>query len=216
MKEKFYQGIVLMLLSMSITLFCISHRNYMELLDVNEQTHLLLEEQRVANKNLSGQWKYKYEDLLYKYGALLVEYDQLSKQLEDDVCGFTQEEVYLIAQCVEAEAGYGNNKSQQYITQVILNRLDSEEFPNSVEEVIYEKTASGNPQFSVAYNGMIDRVVEEETLLNVQNVIVNGTNLPKYVCYFYSSSVKENWVCSLNTYTECEGTVFAYHSKEDL
>ena len=70
---------------------------------------------------------------------------------------------------------------------------------------------NGVPQFSVAFNGMMDdREVTPETLANVYEVIVHGTDLPDYVLYFYSASVKENWVNNLNTYTTLEGTVFAY------
>ena len=126
------------------------------------------------------------------------------------------DELEYLAACVEAEAGYyeGHELSQQYITQVILNRLHSGQFPNSVEEVIYQKT-NGCPQFSVAYNGMMDdREVEPETLANVYSVLVHGTDLPEYVLYFYSASVTENWVNTLNTYTTESGTVFAYESKE--
>lgn len=62
---------------------------------------------------------------------------------------------------------------------------------------------------------MDDRVVEPETLANVYKVIVHGTDLPEYVCYFYSDSVTENWVNKLPVYDTVDGTVFAYESKED-
>lgn len=46
-------------------------------------------------------------------------------------------------------------------------------------------------------------------------VIVHGTDLPEYVCYFYSDSVTENWVNKLPVYDTVDGTVFAYENKED-
>ena len=124
---------------------------------------------------------------------------------------YTEEEIYLLAQCVEAEAGYyqGHETSQQYITQVILNRVESSEFPNSIEEVIYQKV-NDTPQFSVAYNGMIDREVQVETLAKVYYVLLHGTDLPDYVLYFYSDKVNNNWVNSLEVYAKLQGTVFAY------
>lgn len=131
---------------------------------------------------------------------------------------FTPEDVYLLAQIVEAEVG--NPKlhkiSQKYVCQVVLNRLNSPEFPNTIREVVFEK--SGDiPQFSVAYNGMIeDRVVLPETLVNVYSTIFHGTDLPEKVKYCYSTSVKENWINSLSVYKTVEGTVFAYDDKGDL
>ena len=207
-KEHIYQGVILALLLTLLVFAVKSHENYMDVLEVNEQTNELLEEQRESNQELQR-----------KYYEVLEEKEQLEfkqKQVELPVYDFTEAEVYLIAQCVEAEAGYyeGHELSQQYVTQVILNRLHSGQFPNAVEEVIYQKT-DGCPQFSVAYNGMMDdREVEPETLANVYSVLVHGTDLPEYVLYFYSASVTENWVNTLNTYTTESGTVFAYESKE--
>lgn len=125
---------------------------------------------------------------------------------------FTDAEIYLLAQCVEAEAGY-DDLSQKYVTQVILNRLHSGKFPNTIVDVIYQRV-NGVPQFSVAWNGAIEREVKTETLLNVYSVLVHGTDLPQYVLYFYSDKVTGNWVNNLATYTTVSGTVFAY-VKED-
>lgn len=126
---------------------------------------------------------------------------------------FTDAEIYLLAQCVEAEAGY-DDLSQKYVTQVILNRLHSGKFPNTIVDVIYQRV-NGVPQFSVAWNGAMEREVQPQTLANVYSVLVHGTDLPEYVCYFYSTSVTQNWVNSLNIHTTVSNTVFAYSSKED-
>lgn len=125
---------------------------------------------------------------------------------------FTDAEIYLLAQCVEAEAGY-DDLSQKYVTQVILNRLHSGKFPNTIVDVIYQRV-NEVPQFSVAWNGAIEREVKTETLLNVYSVLVHGTDLPQYVLYFYSDKVTGNWVNNLATYTTVSSTVFAY-VKED-
>lgn len=213
MKERIYQGIIIVLLALFTFFFLKSHENYMDLLEVNDQMTTLLDEQRTSNDELLKKWEQSYEDLQSDYAKLLVENDKL-QQMEFPVYDFTEAEIYLIAQCVEAEAGYYDD-SQIYITQVILNRLHSSKFPDSVEAVIYEKS-NGVPQFSVAYNGMMNnREVKSETLVNVYSVIVNGCDLPEYVCYFYSDSVEENWVNTLPIYDTVDGTVFAYESKED-
>lgn len=219
-REKIYQGVILFMLIGFILFFTKSHNNFMDLLEVNEELTNLVDEQRTNNEAVIEQWRQSFNNLQVEYGELLRENYGLEARLEETdipVYGFTEAEIYLIAQCVEAEAGdYENHaQSQRYVTQVILNRLHSSQFPDRVEEVIYQKT-DGIPQFSVAYNGMMDdREVQPETLANVYSVIVHGTKLPEYVLYFYSANVEENWVCTLNTYTECEGTVFAYYSVED-
>ena len=187
----------------------------MELLEVTDSYITALDSQRKSYNSMYEMWEEDYDKLLNSYGQLLVDYSILESKLgeiEIPVYDFTEAEIYMLAQCVEAEAGHYKNHylSQQYVTQVILNRLHSSEFPNKIEEVIYQKV-KGVPQFSVAYDGaMNDREVQPETLANVYYVIVHGTDLPEYVCYFYSEKVTENWVNKLNVYDTVQGTVFAY------
>lgn len=60
-------------------------------------------------------------------------------------------EMELIAQLVQAEAGNQDLTGKRYVVDVVLNRVDSEEFPNTVEEVIFQED-----QFSVIKNGAFD------------------------------------------------------------
>lgn len=57
----------------------------------------------------------------------------------------------LIAQLVQAEAGTQDLTGMRYVVDVVLNRVDSEEFPDTVEGVIFQKY-----QFSVIDNGSFD------------------------------------------------------------
>lgn len=209
------KNMVIMVLMISIlTISTVNQRAYNELLETNEKLVETVETQRQSHADVVDEYDKAYRDLQQKYIELLEENSKLQEQMNEveiPKYKFNKDEIYMLAQCVEAEAGHytKHKSSQQYITQVILNRLESGKFPNTLEKVIYQKR--GNiPQFSVAYNGMMDREVESETLANVYKVIVHGTNLPKNVLYFYSSSVTENWVNTLNTYDIVEGTVFAY------
>ena len=184
---------------------------YIRVSEINEQLFILaessIEECETALDNCD-KLQEMYDEVVKENATL--------KVAEKPVYEYTEEEIYLLAQCVEAEAGY-NKDSQLYVTQVIINRVFSSQFPNTISEVIYQKV-SGVPQFSVAYNGMIDREVKPETLSNVYIALIHGTDLPSYVLYFYSNSVKNNWVKSLNVYDEVAGTIFAYttNDKENL
>lgn len=215
---RIYQGVIVALLCLVLVILNNSHTNYTELISVNDRYINLIDEQRNNYNSQYEMWKQSYEKLQTNYGELLVDNHKLESRLaevEIPVYDYTLAEIDLLARCVEAEAGRGKEESQKYITQVILNRLHSSKFPSSIEEVIYHKV-KGVPQFSVAYNGAIDeREVEPETLANVYSVLIHGTDLPEYVCYFYSSSVTENWVNTLNVHDTVQGTVFAYKDKED-
>ena len=194
-----------------VTLLVLSNIvSYFSLKDMEE----LLDRQRNEQDALITTLEESYGELQNSYIELVDKNERLESRLQEKRCNYTEDEVYLLAQCVEAEAGY-NAESQKYVTQVILNRVNSARYPDTIREVIYQKTGRGVAQFSVAYNGSMEgREVKSKTLANVYNVLLFGTDLPEYVQYFYSVKVTNNWVNTLNTHTTVGGTVFAYASKE--
>ena len=184
--------------------------SYFSLKDMEE----LLDRQRNEQDALITTLEESYGELQNSYIELVDKNERLESRLQEKRCKYTEDEVYLLAQCVEAEAGY-NSESQKYVTQVILNRVNSARYPDTIREVIYQKTGRGVAQFSVAYNGSMEgREVKSKTLANVYNVLLFGTDLPEYVQYFYSVKVTNSCVNTLNTHTTVGGTVFAYASKE--
>lgn len=219
-KKETHNKILAVFLFLFLIFVVVTTYRFSELLETNDELLDAIENQRMSYTDTNSQLNLSYSELQYEYGRLLTENSALKTQIDGGTVmpeyQYTEDEIYLLAQCVEAEAGFYEDYeiSQRYVTQVILNRLHSSKFPNSIEEVIYQQL-NGIPQFCVAYNGRIDREVEPETLINVYSVIVNGTDLPEYVCYFYADYVEDNWVNNLNIYTSVGGTVFAYADKED-
>lgn len=219
-----YRGVIVSLIVVMSAVVTKSNDNYNKQLEVVEQTYQALEKMQQHKDEVIKEWEKDYYQLTLDYQNLVYNYD-LVVSLHDSYAlnesninikeyNLSEEDIYLLAQCVQAEAGivpYSSNLEQQYICQVILNRYNSDEFPNTIKEVIYQKI-NGIPQFSVAYDGMLEKQTELDikTLANVYKVLANGTDLPEYVLYFYSSSLTENWVCNLNTYVKCKRTIFAY------
>ena len=62
------------------------------------------------------------------------------------------DELELLAQLVEAEAGNQPFEGKCLVADVILNRVESEDFPNTITEVIFQEG-----QFSVVKNGALDK-----------------------------------------------------------
>lgn len=83
-------------------------------------------------------------------------------------CGFTEQEIYLTAQLVYNEAvGEGLN-GWIAVAEVVLNRVNSDRFPDSVEEVIYQ-----DGQFS--HSDMIRlRQPPDEMIKTVQEVFAGN------------------------------------------
>lgn len=78
-----------------------------------------------------------------------------------------------LAICVEAEAGNQDLMGKRLVADVILNRVESEAFPNDINAVIYQER-----QFSTATDGAMDRVYEpsEETFKAVQLELTSRTD----------------------------------------
>lgn len=93
-----------------------------------------------------------------------------SKPDMDDM--LTREEIELIALVVMAEAEGQPEEGKRLVIDTILNRLDSNRFPNTVEGIIYQKN-----QFSSMWNGRSDRCyVKEDICQLVVQELATRTN----------------------------------------
>lgn len=73
-------------------------------------------------------------------------------------------EVTMLAQLIQSEAGNQSYIGRVLVADVVLNRVESEKFPNTIEAVIFQK----NPvQFSVTTNGAYNKAGKN---LNEENI----------------------------------------------
>lgn len=91
----------------------------------------------------------------------------------------------LFAQCVEAEAGGEGLIGKRLVADVILNRVDDRDFPDTVEEVILEQNSNGIWQFSVAGNGMLDKAEPSDETYAAIRMELNERSYPGLL-YFTS------------------------------
>lgn len=69
----------------------------------------------------------------------------------------SDEEIELVALVTMAEAEGECEKGKRLVIDTILNRLDSEHFPDTIRDVIYQKN-----QFTSMWNGRVNRVTATE------------------------------------------------------
>lgn len=97
----------------------------------------------------------------------------------------SQDEVHLLAACVMMEAG-SSYEGQLAVANVVLNRVRSGRWGNSITSVIY---ASG--QFPGASNGKLDRILAKgpsQTALRAVNDAMSGVNNVGDYLFFNSAS----------------------------
>ena len=134
----------------------------------------------------------------------------------DDVqeASYSESEVHLLARLIEAEGGITNYQCKLYIGSVVLNRMTSNNYPNTLEEVIFDRKPC--VQFSVIIkkdDGSIPIECEpsEDSLKAAEELLTNGTQLPQEVMVFYADSITNNWVNTRKVYTKVDNVIFAYN-----
>lgn len=109
----------------------------------------------------------------------------------------TENEIYLLAKINECEAGNQNIETRMLVVLTVLNRVKSDKFPGTIEEVIKENH-NGVYQFSPLVQGgswyytepsddaykAVDLVTEE---------LFNGVDTSDGSLYFESCSDEDNW-----------------------
>lgn len=103
--------------------------------------------------------------------------------IEEDISNIIEvesEKKYLLARLVYAEAGSESDEHQQAVASVVLNRMNSDKFPDSIDEVIYQR----NPlQYACIEDGNIDKIPDERAIKNAYYIWDNGSILPNNVLY---------------------------------
>lgn len=87
---------------------------------------------------------------------------------------YEESDVNLLAQLVQSEAGNQDLIGKRYVVDVVLNRVDCETFPNTIEEVIFQEN-----QFSVIKDGNFDKAsnhISEEDYKAVELEIQSRLN----------------------------------------
>ncbi len=97
-----------------------------------------------------------------------------------------QEEREILERIVEAEAGGQDLKGRILVANVILNRVKSERFPDTVKEVVF-----AHRQFSPVQNGRYYQVTVSNTTKKAVRMALNGTDYSKGALYFMCRSASD-------------------------
>lgn len=91
--------------------------------------------------------------------------------------------VYKLAKLAMAEAESEDTEGKALVMLVVLNRVWDDEFPDTIEEVIFQKG-----QFSPISNGRYDEVEPDEDCYRALQLIQTGWDKSRGATYFESKS----------------------------
>lgn len=117
------------------------------------------------------------------------------KTVEPVNVNLSNEEIDLLARLVRAEAQTESSEGKIAVACVVLNRVESPQFPNSIKEVIY---APG--QFQPVQNGEINKPADEESIQAVKAALSNQRQLVQGALFFYNPAIATSrWLDSRST-----------------
>ena len=111
----------------------------------------------------------------------------------------------ILARAIFAEARGEPYKGQVAVGAVVLNRVKSPDFPNSIEKVIFQEG-----QFSSVKDGQIN-LLPDETAFKAAQEALEGKDPSKGALYFYNPKTAKTlwWLGTRNKLTTIGNHVFA-------
>lgn len=96
---------------------------------------------------------------------------------------FDTAEAEMLAKLAMAEAGIESTEGKALVINVVLNRVADDSFPDSIEEVIYQKG-----QFSTVTFGQFQSAEPDEGCLEAVDMVAYGWDESQGATYFESKS----------------------------
>ena len=180
-----YKNCALILcLSMLITGMCAVNANE---LNMNRELSggvldMTLEEMQAELKEEDIQEVYRFREMMQSISSpeRTVNYSVL---VNENAISLDEESVEILCRIVEAEAGTEDEKGRILVANVVMNRVESSRFPDTVKGVVFQKSG-GLYQFSPVANGRYYRVtVSKETREAVEKVL-RGKDESQGALYF--------------------------------
>ena len=112
--------------------------------------------------------------------------------------------MYLLAKCIHAEARGESYIGQVAVGAVILNRVASPDFPDTIYGVIYQPWA-----FTAVHDGQINLEPEASSYQAATDAL-NGWD-PTYGCLYYynPATASSSWIFSRQTVVQIGKHIFA-------
>lgn len=107
-----------------------------------------------------------------------------------------QADLEVLLRIVEAEAGCEDEDGKLLVANVILNRLNSDHFPDSITEIVFQRE-NGVSQFSPIADGSYNKVQISEETVNAVGRALAGEDISRGALYFaarkYADSESMRW-----------------------
>ncbi len=139
--------------------------------------------------------------ILLKEGRTLVPVRALAAALGLEVCYreagdfvllYDEEDLLWLARIVEAEAGGECPEGKLAVANVVLNRVASDQFPNTIHDVIFDRQYA--TQFAPVDNGTVWNAPSEESLEAARQALAGENNIGSALYFFNPALTEAVWI----------------------
>ncbi|MCR8994567.1 cell wall hydrolase [Brevibacillus laterosporus] len=118
--------------------------------------------------------------------ASIQEPNEESKQEEKvkESKSYTDEDIYWLSRVVSSEAKGESVKGQIAVANVVLNRVESDKYPDSIKKVVFQKR-----QFSSVRDKSIYKEPTEEAVKSAKKALKGERVINKDVMFFYNPKI---------------------------
>ncbi len=110
---------------------------------------------------------------------------------------YTQEERVLLARVIEAEAGGEPYMGKVAAGAVVVNRVKSDKFPNSIKDVIYQVDELGKYQFEPVLDGRLFSVTPSSDSYKAADEVLGGLDPTGGALFFFNPyKISNRWLLS--------------------
>lgn len=139
----------------------------------------------------------RYPDEVLLYGGvseiLYMQYEPIIMETDTiEQLYITDEEREELARIIMCEAEGEDLDGKILVGNVVLNRINSDDFPDDIISVIRQRSGD-EYQFSPVKSGRIDRVIPSEECYDAIDRLLEGYDISQGALYFESCKNEDNW-----------------------
>lgn len=154
-------------------------RNVQEKIEVRQERRAVVEE----TKEQIRQIEEERQRIAAEEAARKAEEERIRKAEEARkaaaVVRYSDQDYEILKRIVEAEAGICDTKGRILVANVVLNRVKSDEFPDNITDVVYQKS-----QFSPVYDGRLNTCEVTDETVEAVNRALAGEDYSQGALYF--------------------------------
>ncbi len=159
------------------------------LIKVSEKYRVSLSSLRKANN--------KWDNMIYPGQKLNIPSGTANATVDTGkaVIPYTEAELDLLARLVRAEAESEPYSAKVGVAAVVVNRVKSDLFPDTITSVIYEVSSNGYYQFTPVENGWINNPATQ-TDRNAALEALHGSDPSNGALFYFDDSATNKWLWS--------------------